>query len=272
MGDPDDGKTDRRKIEEEVSDFKNDRNRRCNLRGNHHDHPITRAGNQFGKSVAKRDRREPERALHLLHKCCTLRQSNNPNSYMSLLDRFSLLLTDPDYAMSDQYESPALLDAFWIVSLYALLSALRSLIDGAIVSGSFGVGFLSFILSFLLVYVTWVFLTLFMHVIADFWGGLGELPNAASAVGLAAAPMVVTSLLSLLVTGVGHAIMEGDETSVISMVNLILNWLGMVWGWPGVLCYFGLKHGERITRIKAAVIVSVAFCGMAVYEIVSMNI
>ncbi len=190
---------------------------------------------------------------------------------MSLLDRFSLLLTDPDYAMSDQYESPALLSAFWIVTLYALLSSLRSLVDGAFVTGSFGVGFLSFIISFLLVYVTWVFLTLFMHVVADFWGGLGELPNAASVVGLAAAPMVVTSLLSLIVTGIGHATMEENETSVVSMVNVVLNWFGMAWGWPGVLCYFGLKHGERLTRVKAAVITLIAFCGMGVYEIVSMN-
>lgn len=191
---------------------------------------------------------------------------------MSLLDRFSLLLTDPDYAMSDQYESPALPDALWIVSLYALFSSLKSLIDGAIVSGSFGVGFLSFIISFLLVYVTWVFLTLFMHVVADGWGGLGELPNAAAAVGLAAAPMILTSLLSLMVSGLGHAVIKGEGSSVISMVNMILNWLGMAWGWPGLLCYFGLKHAEQLTRIKAAVITLIAFGAMAVYGIASMNV
>lgn len=191
---------------------------------------------------------------------------------MRLLDRFSLLLTDPDYAMSDQYESPALLDAFWTVSLYAVLASLRSLMDGALATGSLGVGVLSFILSFLLVYVTWVFLTLFMHIFADFWGGLGDLPNAASVVGLAAVPMVVTSFLSLIVSGFGHVTLEGNEKSMISLTNVILNWFGMAWGWPGLLCYFGLKHGERLTRIKAAVITVVAFAGMALYEVLSMNV
>jgi len=191
---------------------------------------------------------------------------------MRLIDRFGLLLTDPDYAMSDQYESPALLDAFWIVSLYAIFTSLRPLLDGVMATGSFGIGFLSFILSFLLVYVTWVFLTLFMHIVADFWGGLGELPNAASVVGMAAVPMVVTSVVSLIVSVGGHAFLEGDDMSVISTVNAGLNWLGMAWGWPGVLCYFGLKHGEALPRFKAATITAMAFCGMALYEIISLDI
>lgn len=191
---------------------------------------------------------------------------------MRLIDRFGLLLTDPDYAMSDQYESPALLDAFWIVSLYAIVASLRSLLDASMSTGSFSVGFLSFVLSFLLIYVTWVFLTLFVHIAADLWGGLGELPNAASVVGFAAAPMVIMSVLSLGVSAAGHAFMEAEGRSMISAVNAGMNWIGMAWGWPGLLCYFGLKHGEAISRLKAGVITAVAFCGMASYEIISLNI
>lgn len=112
---------------------------------------------------------------------------------MTLFERISLLLTDPDYAMSDQYDSPAIQDAFMIVLLYAIVVSLKSFFEGAILVGSIGTGLMTFLLSFLLVFVTWVLLTLFFHFVSDVMGGLGELPSAFSFVGLAAAPMLLTS-------------------------------------------------------------------------------
>ena len=45
----------------------------------------------------------------------------------------------------------------------------------------------------------------------------------------------------------------------------------MAWGWPGILCYFGLKNGERIHDLKALTIVLLTFIASGMYEIANSN-
>lgn len=191
---------------------------------------------------------------------------------MTLFERISLLLTDPDYAMSDQYDSPAIQDAFMIVLLYAIVVSLKSFFEGAILVGSIGTGLMTFLLSFLLVFVTWILLTLFFHFVSDVMGGLGELPNAFSFVGLAAAPMLLTSSLALVVSITGRLFLEEDAIRLVSWINLTITWIGMVWGWPGVLCYFGLKHAERLSSLKAIVLTLIAFFSLAFFELFQLGL
>ncbi|MEX2117739.1 MAG: Yip1 family protein [Bacteroidota bacterium] len=190
---------------------------------------------------------------------------------MNVTDRFLLLLTSPDEAMYDQYDSPHIGHAILIVTAYALIASLNTFLSATIKSGSVGFSLLSFFGSFLTVYLTWAFLTIVFHLSAELWGGLGELPNVIAVVGFAAAPLVLTSVASILVTLGGAVLLPDDPDLVLSKISLIISLVGMAWGWPGILCYYGLKNGERIHELKAMTIILLAFVASGLYEVANSN-
>ena len=190
----------------------------------------------------------------------------------AFFQRFMLVLTDPDGSTYDLYNSPQIGDAFLMVSLYAGLSALNSFISAIDITGAFSVGFIAVVGSGLIVYLTWIFLTIMFRLLGTMLGGKGELPNALGFVGLAAAPLVVTTFLSTLVTIGGILFMEEDPGEILPMVRLGLTLVGMAWGWPGVLCYFGMKNSEKLDPLKAIVATMVLFFGFAAFEIFSSNV
>ncbi len=186
---------------------------------------------------------------------------------MTLTDRILLLLTSPDDATFDIYEVPHIGHAFFIVSIFAFVSSFNSFLSAGIKSESFGFSLVAFLGTFFITYFTWIFLTLVLHLAADALGGLGELPHALAFVGLAAAPMIVTSFVSILVTIVGSIIFPEDPDKVLPKISLLITLVGMGWGWPGLLCYYGLKNGERLHAAKAAAISLVAYISIAVFEL-----
>ena len=190
----------------------------------------------------------------------------------AFFQRFMLVLTDPDGSTYDLYNSPQIGDAFLMVSLYAGLSALNSFISAIDITGAFSVGFIAVVGSGLIVYLTWIFLTIMFRLLGTMLGGKGELPNALGFVGLAAAPLVVTTFLSTLVTVGGILFMEEDPGEILPMVRLGLTLVGMAWGWPGVLCYFGMKNSEKLDPLKAIVATMVLFFGFAAFEIFSSKL
>lgn len=183
-----------------------------------------------------------------------------------------LVLTDPDGSTYDLYNSPQIGDAFLMVSLYAGLSALNSFISAIDITGAFSVGFIAVVGSGLIVYLTWIFLTIMFRLLGTMLGGKGELPNTLGFVGLAAAPLVVTTFLSTIVTVGGILFMEEDPNEVLPLVRLGLTLVGMAWGWPGVLCYFGMKNSERLDPLKAIVATMILFFGFAAFEIFSSKL
>lgn len=187
----------------------------------------------------------------------------------AFFQRFMLVLTDPDGSTYDLYNSPQIGDAFLMVSLYAGLSALNSFISAIDITGAFSVGFIAVVGSGLIVYLTWIFLTIMFRLLGTMLGGKGELPNAMGFVGLAAAPLVVTTFLSTIVTVGGILFMEEDPGEILPMVRLGLTLVGMAWGWPGVLCYFGMKNSEKLDPVKAIVATMILFFGFAAFEIFS---
>ncbi|HXG37723.1 MAG TPA: YIP1 family protein [Bacteroidota bacterium] len=191
---------------------------------------------------------------------------------MTLLQRFPLLLFQPDYATSDLYHDPPIVDAFYVVTAYALISALNALLGIFVATGSISASIFTVIGTFALVYITWVILTLVFHFVADLLGGLGELHNTVSYVGLAAAPNVVVATLSLLISIVRLVFLPEDPGSILATVNLGFSLIGMAWGWPGVLCYFGMKNAERVHPIKAIVVVLPVFFIFAALEIYNSNL
>jgi len=190
----------------------------------------------------------------------------------AFFQRFMLVLTDPDGSTYDLYNSPQIGDAFLMVSLYAGLSALNSFISAIDITGAFSVGFIAVVGSGLIVYLTWIFLTIMFRLLGTMLGGKGELPNALGFVGLAAAPLVVTTFLSTLVTIGGILFMEEDPGEILPMVRLGLTLVGMAWGWPGVLCYFGMKNSEKLDPLKAIVATMILFFGFAAFEIFSSKL
>ncbi len=190
----------------------------------------------------------------------------------AFFQRFMLVLTDPDGSTYDLYNSPQIGDAFLMVSLYAGLSALNSFISAIDITGAFSVGFIAVVGSGLIVYLTWIFLTIVFRLLGTMLGGKGELPNALGFVGLAAAPLVVTTFLSIIVTLGGILFMEEDPDEILPMVRLGLTLVGMAWGWPGVLCYFGMKNSERLDPLKAIVATMILFFGFAAFEIFSSTL
>ncbi|MCI0708075.1 MAG: YIP1 family protein [Ignavibacteriae bacterium] len=190
---------------------------------------------------------------------------------MTLLQRFPLLLFQPDYATSDLYDSPPLKDAFIMVCLYAVISSLKTLVGVIITTDSIRFALFTFFGSVALVFITWIFLTFFFHFVADMLGATGELHNAVTFVGLAAAPNVVVSVLSLLIMIVNMVFFPDQPHEMLQMGDFGLSMLGMVWGWPGMLCYFGLKNAQRLSSIKSLLVVMPVFFGFALLEITQSN-
>ncbi|MBI2620144.1 MAG: YIP1 family protein [Ignavibacteriales bacterium] len=186
---------------------------------------------------------------------------------MTLSDRIRLLLSSPDDATLDVYETPHIGHAFFIVTIFAFVSSFNSFLSAGIKSESFGFSLIAFLGTFFVTYVTWVFLTIVFHLAAEVWGGLGELPNALAFVGFAAAPMIITSVVSVFVTVGGGVVLPEDPEKILPKISLIMTLIGMGWGWPGLLCYYGLKNGERLHVAKAATISLVAYISIAVYEL-----
>jgi len=187
---------------------------------------------------------------------------------MSVTNRIVLLLTSPDEAMYDQYDSPNLTHAVIIVTIYAFFSSFNSFLSASIKSGSFGFSLITFFGSFLTTYLTWAFLTIVLHILAELLGSIGELLNAVAFVGLAAAPLIVTSFVSIFLTIGGSIILPNDPDLIMPKISLLNSLIGMAWGWPGILCYFGLKNAERLPELKAITIVLLVFFAMGTYEVV----
>jgi hypothetical protein len=190
---------------------------------------------------------------------------------MTVLERFLLLLTSPDDAMFDLYDRPHLGQAAAIVTGYAFVASLNSFLSALFIADSFAWGMLAFLGAFLTTYLIWVTLTIVFHLAAEFWGSLAEIVNSAAFVGMAAAPLILTSIGSILVTVFGSLFISDDTDLLLPKISLGISLLGMAWGWPGMLCYFGLKNAVRLHPLKASIITLVVFFAGAVYEISHSN-
>lgn len=182
-----------------------------------------------------------------------------------------MLLFQPDAATYDLYHHPAIGDALIFVTIYAVLSGLSTVLVVSLDVGGSGFLFITFLGSFLVVYLMWIFLSLALHIAASAWGGVGLLPNAFGYVGLATAPMILTTAVSVVSTFVLPSVVEDDPQGAVRNFNLFLTLAGMIWGWPGILCYFGMKNAERLDSFKAFILTLIAFCLMAAYVVISSN-
>jgi len=187
---------------------------------------------------------------------------------MHYLEQIIQILFDPEYTTIALYDSPRLRESFFVVSAYALATSLDSFLAGYLRTEMLSIGLVSFLVSTLTTYLLWVVLAMIFHITADMLGGLGEFPHALGFVGLATAPLIFTSLISGVLTVVSVLAFPDDETGIIPNISLGLTLLGMAWGAPGVICYFGMKNAERLHPLKAFVVTLILFVALAVLLLV----
>lgn len=179
------------------------------------------------------------------------------------LQQLIQILIDPEYTTITMYESPRIGESFIVVSVYAFITSLDSFFTGYLRTDTLSIGYISFLISAMTTYLLWVVLAMIFHSVADLLGGLGEFPNALGFVGLGTAPLIFTSFISLVLNLFMLLVFPDDADPIFPMISLFLTLIGMAWGTPGVICYFGMKNAEKLHPIKAFLVTFVVFVSLA---------
>ncbi len=191
---------------------------------------------------------------------------------MDYLKQLLQIIIDPEYTTLALYDSPRLRESFLVVSAYAFFASLDSFFSGYFQSDTFSVGFISFFITTLATYLLWVVLSVIFHVTADLLGGLGEFPHALGFVGLGTIPLVFTSFISSILTLVSVLAMPNDPDRTLQNISLGLTLVGMAWGAPGVVCYFGMKNAEKLHPLKAFVVTFAVFSALTLLVLYKSDI
>jgi hypothetical protein len=188
------------------------------------------------------------------------------------LQQIFQVMFDPEYTTASLYDTPRLGDTFIIVSLYAFFTSLDSLLQGYLRTSTVSVGVLSFFISTLTTFLLWVVLAMVFHICAELLGGLGELPNALGFVGLGMAPLIFTSIIRCVLTVLSIEFFYNDPDKLFAKAGFGLNLLGMAWGTPGMICYFGMKNAEKVHMLKALVVTLLLFLSFAALLVFTSDI
>jgi hypothetical protein len=188
------------------------------------------------------------------------------------LQQIFQVMFDPEYTTAALYDTPRMGDTFIIVCLYAFFTSLDSLLQGYLRTSTVSVGVLSFFISTLTTFLLWVVLAMVFHICAELLGGLGELPNALGFVGLGMAPLIFTSILRCILTVLSIEVFYNDPERLFAKVGFGLNLIGMAWGTPGIICYFGMKNAEKLHMLKALIVTLILFLAFAALLVLTSDI
>ena len=191
---------------------------------------------------------------------------------MYYLQQIFQIMFDPEYTTAALYDTPRMGDTFVIVCLYAFFTSLDSLLQGYLRTSTVSVGVLSFFISTLTTFLLWVVLAMVFHICAELLGGLGELPNALGFVGLGMAPLIFTSILRCILTVLSIEIFYNDPDKLFAKAGFGLNLIGMAWGPPGIICYFGMKNAEKLHMLKALIVTLILFLAFAALLVLTSDI
>lgn len=119
----------------------------------------------------------------------------------------------------------------------------RNRINWLIIGTAFGLG------------AAWFGLTFLYHFGARIFGGSGKYVNTLLLMGYIVVPMIITSFLSLAIYIISPMLKPEWGGSEWAVTHTVIGWAGMIWSWPGMLCYYVLRYGERLSRCRASIIV-----------------
>ena len=118
------------------------------------------------------------------------------------------------------------------------------------------------ILSALYPFVWWAIISLVMHLVTRFFGGSGPLSGTFAVVGLACVPFVISSLVSIPVTGLQAV--AGPQSAVSGIFGAINFLVGIVaFGWHIVLVIVGASFARRVGYGQSSGSCAISCVGLA---------
>src|SRR3970040_72344 len=93
--------------------------------------------------------------------------------------------------------------------------------------------------------MAWASLTALLHLIARALGGTGKYRNLLALMGYAATPMILTTLVSIVTYIISPVLLPNLGGARWGPLHTLIGWIGMAWGWPGLLRYHVLMDSLR---------------------------
>lgn len=181
----------------------------------------------------------------------TMNAEGNPQSY---LQKIIGILTQPNKTLAaielKPGESIVTVTILYITVLVQGILELNDLgernrISWLIIGTGFGLA------------TAWFGLTFLYHFVARLFGGSGKYGITLLLMGYISVPMIFTSLLSLAIYISLPLIKPEWSGSEEIRIHTVIGWIGMIWSWPGILCYYVLRYGERLSGRSAGIIVGI---------------
>ena len=180
----------------------------------------------------------------------------------ALRDELHGMLIQPDQTMATV--APNLSKGALVVVGLIVTAGIRVALEVAYTAAGITVGF-AIGGAVIGIVIAWVSLTLLLHLIARALGGTGNYRNLLALMGYAAVPMILTTLVSIVIYVISPVLLPNLGGAGWSPLHTLIGWIGMAWGWPGLLSYYALRHSERLSAGRAGGIV------VAVYILVLLG-
>ncbi|MBI5840972.1 MAG: YIP1 family protein [Chloroflexi bacterium] len=172
----------------------------------------------------------------------------------ALRDRLRGMLIQPNQTMATV--APNLTEGALIVVGLIVIAGIRVALEVAYAAKGNTVGF-AIGGAGIGISMAWVSLTLLLRLIARALGGTGNYRNLLALMGYASIPMILTTWVSIVIFIVSPVLLPNLGGTGWSPLHTLIGWIGMAWGWPGVLSYYALRHSQRLSAGRAGSIVAV---------------
>ena len=170
----------------------------------------------------------------------------------TLRDELRGMLIQPGQTMATV--APNLGKGALIVAGLIMTAGIRAALEVAYTAAGITVGF-AIGGAVIGIVIAWVSLTLLLHLIARALGGAGNYRDLLALMGYAAIPMILTTLASIVIYFISPVLLPNLGGAGWGPLHTLIGWIGMAWGWPGLLSYYALRHGQRLSAGKAGGIV-----------------
>ena len=174
----------------------------------------------------------------------------------ALRDKLRGMLIQPNQTMATV--APNLMEGALIVAGLIVTAGIRVALEVAYTAGGSIVGF-AIGGALIGIVMAWVSLTFLLHLIARALGGTGNYRNLLALMGYAAIPMILTTLVSIVVYIISPVLLPNLGGARWGSLHTLIGWIGMAWGWPGLLSYCALRYSERLSAGRAGGIVVVVY-------------